>query len=582
MEPVWLRRTALPLVALVVMPIVLIGLAAGGLGVVGLGGYLVAFFLLVVWDLFATWRAVSNRVDRTSDLLAPLNLVVVAAYGLVFVTWGPGIIYMWGSGRTLWAVAYAVAAVLTLYQLWRAPATRRFRHYLFAVFNVLGAMAVGAWALADGGSPGVWPLTAAAQGWGITQALLYMWGAYFAPIFFLPPLLVFEPKVVRADDEDQQVSVDPGSGVVRIAGGEALEAAAPSMDGTSTAPVGRRRGPLRRVVSLTFDMLLGGLVVFLLVFNVVGAINLASWNDLPDPGDAKYGRSEDFQFAAMGRAFTDRREAVGDWRDVVDQEVYHARELGLDLVRYDLHREFLDDPLQISRLEAGVAEVRAAGLDVILSPFGSARWEGDPPSFDELVVEIQRETYLLVELFEPAWVFPFFEPNGQVMVNLGDFAPVEDWLEVINETGTHVRQLSNRTRVLIEVAIEPVQGLDLVRGLSRPGMAIDAIGVDLYPLSAGDLDKLDPYREAATNDQLGFWLGEFGVESLMSGHKGQARALSEVLVRATDGLDADGICVWSLLDDTVLPSNLGMVGRGGDAKEAYWVLREAIERIRSG
>ncbi|NIP33946.1 MAG: hypothetical protein GWN39_03225, partial [Thermoplasmata archaeon] len=63
-------------------------------------------------------------------------------------------------------------------------------------------MALGAWALADVGSPGVWPLTMAAQGWGITQALLYMWGAYFAPIFFLPPLLVYEPYVLRDEEVD--------------------------------------------------------------------------------------------------------------------------------------------------------------------------------------------------------------------------------------------------------------------------------------------------------------------------------------------------------------------------------------------
>ncbi|NIT76043.1 MAG: hypothetical protein GWN18_03335, partial [Thermoplasmata archaeon] len=76
------------------------------------------------------------------------------------------------------------------------------RHHLFAVYNVVGAMALGAWALADVGSPGVWPLTMAAQGWGITQALLYMWGAYFAPIFFLPPLLVYEPYVLRDEEVD--------------------------------------------------------------------------------------------------------------------------------------------------------------------------------------------------------------------------------------------------------------------------------------------------------------------------------------------------------------------------------------------
>jgi hypothetical protein len=585
-----LKKWLLPFSALVVAPILLIALAAGGLGIIGLGGYLVIFFLLVLWNFFAMWRMYNNRRGTFGGLFAPLNLAFVVGYVLVFLVWGPGVIYMWGSERALWALAYAVAAALTLVQLWKIPSTRRLRHKLFAVYNVLGALAVGAWALADVGSAGVWPLTVAAQGWGITQALLYMWGAYFAPIFFLPPLLVYEPALYVEEEEDKQVSVDPDKGVVRIASEQSLaESLAMGDDGRSTpapapapAPspvvVARKRGPVRRVTSFTFDVLLGGLVVFLVVFNAVGAINLASWNDLADPADSEYGINSDLEYAAMGRAFTDRRFAVDGWRDVVALEVRHATALGLDYLRYDLHKEFIDDPREMSKLNESIRVIRHAGLDVILSPFGSALWEGDPPPFDELVSEIQRETYLLVEPFEPAWVFPFFEPNGQVRVNLGTFAPVDDWMVTINETGTRVRELSNVTRVLIEVAIEPEQGIELVEALSEPGMAIDAIGIDLYPLSASDLDKLDPYREAATNDQLGFWLGEFGVETVLSGHKGQARALSDVLARATDGMDADGICVWALLDDTVLPSNLGLVGRNGEEKEAYWVLKDAIAR----
>ena len=572
-----LKGRILPFSALVVMPIVLVGLAAGGLGVIGLGGYLVIFFLLIIWNFFATWRAFNNRRAAYGGLLAPHNLVFVVAYGLVFLVWGPGSIYMWGNDRGLWAMAYGVAAALTIIQLLKQVDTRRLRHYLFAIYNVVGALAVGAWAAADGGSAGVWPLTVAAQGWGITQALLYIWGAYFAPILFLPPLLVYEPLLYRDEEEDQQVTVDPDTGIVHIASEESMVPTPGPVPMPS--PVGRRRGPVRRASSFAFDVPLGGLVVFLLVFNIVGAVNLASWNDIPDPDDAEYGLNEDFEFAAMGRAFTDRRYAVDDWRSVVDVEIEHALELGLDHVRYDLHKEMMDDGAEMSKLAEAVDAIRSQGLDVILSPFGSAHWEGDPPSFTDLVEEIQRETYMLVEAFEPAWVFPFFEPNGQVRINLGRYAPVEDWIPVINETGTRVRQLSDHTRVLIEVAIEPVQGIDLVMALSEPGLAIDAIGVDLYPLTSGDLDKLDAYSESATNEELGFWLGEFGVESVMSGQKGQARALSEVLVRASDGLRADGICVWSLLDDTVLPSNLGLVGRNGEEKEAYWVLRDAIGRI---
>ena len=137
----------LHLVALVVMPVVLIALAAGGLGIVGLGGYLVIFFTLIVWNLFATWRALNNRRAAYGGMLAPHNLVFVLAYCLVFLSWGPGSIYMWGNDRALWALAYGVAAVVTIVQLLTQEDTRRLRNHLFAVYNVVGAMAVGAWAV---------------------------------------------------------------------------------------------------------------------------------------------------------------------------------------------------------------------------------------------------------------------------------------------------------------------------------------------------------------------------------------------------------------------------------------------------
>jgi hypothetical protein len=216
----------------------------------------------------------------------------------------------------------------------------------------------------------------------------------------------------------------------------------------------------------------------------------------------------------------------------------------------------------------------------MLSPFGSGGWEAEHPTFEELVEEIGRETRLLVERFEPGWVLPFFEPNGQVAVNLGRMAPVADWAVAIDELASEVHAMSNETRVLIEVAMEPEQGIDLVKALSAPGMAIDAIGVDIYPLSTEVLDELDDYRKAATNPGLGFWISEFGVESVLSGQEGQARAMSSVVSRATGELNGTGICVWSLLDDTVLPSNLGIVGREGTPKEAYSVLKGAIADVR--
>jgi hypothetical protein len=554
-------------IVLVVAPIVLLVVISGGWAVLGLAGYIILVSGIVTWNFAALYRAISNRMATFKGLFAPQNLSVEVAYVIVFLVWGLWILDLWGDDRTWYAIAYAIAAGVAASALLTSPETRRMRNYLFLVYNVIGTLAIGSWAAADAGGDGGLTLAAFAQGWGIMQVFLFIWGAYFAPIFFLPPFLVLEPRI-QSEESAEPVPTEDGPDVT----GEARDTR-----GTG----GRRRGPVRRVASLTMDSALGAMVVLLLLFTMVGVGNVGSWQDLPDPEDAVYGPSSTFEFAAMGRAFTDRPDPVGSWSDVVDEEIDRATDLGLDFIRYDLHKEFIDDEAHLVKMDMAIERIRDAGMDVMLSPFGSGRWEADHPTFDAMVAEIERETLLLVERYEPAWVLPFFEPNGQVAVNLGKMVPAEEWLGPIDTVGSQVRALSNTTRVLIEVAIEPEEGLALVDALSTPGLSIDAIGIDPYPLSAEDLDAMTEYRDRAQNPELGFWISEFGVESSMSGQEGQARALSYVLTEATGDLNASGICVWALLDDTVLPSNLGLVSRDGTPKEAYHVLKAAIVQVRA-
>ena len=566
-----------PVIVLGVAPLLLlIGVATNSLGLVGVAGYIVVVFVIVCWNFAALWRAIAKRKITFRGLLHPINLSILLAYVYVFVVWGIYVMDLWSGNRSWYALGYAVATAVAIAALVMQPETRRMRNHLIVVYNLIGAFAVGAWAAADAGFDGGVVLTVAAQGWGIAQALVFFFGAYFAPIFFLPPVLVLEPRDME-EAEAAVVEAD-GRGVATTALGR--EAMATSLTG-DPGPSGRHHGPLRRITSLGVDMALAAMVVLLILFSVMATSNLSSWNDLPDPEDATYTPRDDFEFAAMGRAFTDRHDPVNSWKDVVADEVDRASDLGLDLVRYDLHRELLDNEGNMAKLDQAVASIRAAGMDVILAPFGSGRWDADHPSFAEYVEEIGRETMLLVERYEPAWVFPFFEPNGQAAILLDGMRDVEDWVPAIDALGQQVRAASNRTRLLMEVAMEPEQGLDLIEALSAPGLAIDAIGVDPYPLNTDLLDELDDYRAKATNPELGFWISEFGVETVLSGQAAQARALSYVISVATGELNATGICVWSLLDDTVLASNLGLVSRDGTPKEAYYVLRDAIAEVRS-
>ena len=585
--PPLLRRLARPLMSLVVVPAVLAAFVLTHPSALGLGGYVLMAFLVIVWNTFALKGALATRALPLRGLLRPDNLLIVSCYVIVWVVWGLYVRQLWTYHRALYSLGYALAALAAVAVVVARPEARRLRNYVIVLYDVVGTIALAAWALADSGSDGGAAVDAFAQGWGFTQLLLFSWGAYFAPIMFLPPLLPIEPRPTEPLAGGLSVL---GDGTLVVAGGPdaaaaPLPARPPSVEagagaGPPRRPAARRRGPVRRAASVGLDGALVTIVAMLVVLSALGVGNISRWEDLKVPDPSTLPVRPGFQFAVVGRAFTDVEEPVSGWPRVVATEVARAKELGLDYIRYDLYSELLAKEEDLGRLDVAVATIRAAGLDVILSPYGSGRWEGDHPSFEGLVERIRNDTLLLVDRYEPAWVFPFFGPNGQVAVNLGRMAPVADWAAAIDSLGREVRAHSNSTRVLIEVVVEPQQGLDLVRALSAPGMSIDAIGVDIYPANPSDLGVLPRYREAATNASLGFWMSEYGMESVVFGQRAQSRAIVTAVSRAAGVLECTGLCIWTLLDDTVVPSNMGLVGRDGEPKEAFGALKTAIAAVR--
>ena len=579
-----LRRIARPLLSLVVIPVVLAALALTHQSALGLGGYVLIAFLFIVWNTFALWRALATRALPLRGLIRLDNLVIVSCYVIVWVVWGLYVRQLWTHHRALYSVGYALAAVAAVAVLVARPEARRLRNYVIVLYNVVGTIALAAWALADSGRDGGAAVDAFAQGWGFTQLVLFSWGSYFAPILFLPPLLPIEPRPLEPGEGGVSVLRD-GTLAVGAAGAAAPAATRPPSGapaGTGAGPprpTAPRRGPVRRVASVMLDGALVMLVAMLLVLSALGVGNIARWEDLDVPDPSELPVRHGFKFAAVGRAFTDVESPVSGWPRVVATEVARAKELGLDYIRYDLYSELLAREENLARLDVAVATIRAAGLDIILAPYGSSRWEGGHPSLEGLVERIHNDTMLLVDRYEPAWVFPFFEPNGQVMVNLGRRAPVEEWTAAIDSLGDDVRAHGNNTRILIEVVVEPEQGIDLVRALSAPGIAIDAIGVDIYPADPADLDVLPEYREAATNSSLGFWISEFGMESVVFDQRAQSHAIMAAVSRATGELNCSGLDIWTLLDDTVVPSNMGLVGRDSEPKEAYSALKAAIAAV---
>ncbi len=553
------------LIAIAPAALLVLGRATGG--VLGLASYFLLATFIVVWDVYAVLRTLGARASPLGALISPENATVVSCNVVVMAVWCALAVYLWESHRAWYAVGYALAAVATAVLLLRSPATRRVRNGLILAYDVVGALALAAWAACDWNvDAGALP-HAAAQSWGMLQSLLFDGSALLAPIFILPPLLVIEPRPPREHE---------GEG-----GGKAGGVGAEARPRGSARPA-HARPTWRHVASWGLDASLGAVTVVLVLLLPVCLGNVVGWRNDSPPPDADIEPDDGFEFAALGRAFTEVARPPDDWRDIVAEEVARANELGLDHIRYDLLHELLENTSSLERLDQAIKEIRAAGLDVMLGLLGSGRWEDEHPTYGEMVDVIMADTDLVVGRWTPAWVCPFVEPNGRLAAALGRSAPVEDWAATVDALGESVRSRSG-TRVMVEVAVKGAagggQGPELVEALSGPGMSIDAIGLSLTTLRPGDLDAVLELGNAVRNGSLGLWVSTFGAEATMLGERAQARALSAAAMLATERLPGTGLCVRSLMDDTPLPNGFGLVGRDGTPREAFFALRDAIREV---
>jgi hypothetical protein len=558
--------------------LLVLGRATGGL--LGLGWYFLLALLVVLWNAYAVLRMLGTRASPLRCILSPENAAVVACYVLVLVIWGPLAVYLWESHRAWYAVAYALAAMATAVLLLRARPTRRLRNVLVLVYDVVGALALVAWAACDWNADAGAIPHAAAQSWGLVQASLFSKSALLAPIFILPPVLVLEPRP-PLEEEDVREAARKAEAMALAKAGAGVEVDDTDRRRGGPADSPRPRPLWRRVASIGVDTALGAVVVVLILLLPGGLVNVIDWRDEVAPEDADYTSRPGFEFAALGRAFTEVQRAPDDWNDTVAEEVARARELGLDLIRYDVLHELLEDAASLERLDQAIAEIRSAGLDVMLGLPGAGRWEDEHPTFGEMVEVVGADTMLAVERWAPAWVITFIEPNGRSAAALGRTVTVEGWATSADVLGERVHSSSDSTRIMVEVLVdrEHSQAPDLVRALRAPGMSIDAIGLSLATLRYIEMSYLWNLCDEARGGAPALWVSSFGAEAAMLGERAQAGAVSDVVLLASGRWNATGLCVRSLLDDTPLPNNFGLVGRDGSPRDSFFALRDAIRAV---
>jgi len=562
------KRSALTIVvAIVLIPVsVVFSLLTGQ--ALGIALFVVLLILVGLHNFRVAWiwGSYARRARRSGG--SPWR-VLSGTIGtmLTGLLWAPMFLFLFTDAAPLFFATGLVAVALSILQF-KERGLRDPSRYFLPIYNVLVALyALAIWVAVANIDPlggGGLVLHSFSRSTGLFQEVEISFFAGFVPVFALPPILP-EPRI----------------------GGWLLPQGRPD-DFARTAPaLSRLRRWKNRGVSL-MSVILALFVIsstlLQMVLLPVSANSVAGFDDLPSAASETYGHHPGFHFAITGAAFTDTTAPPADWQSVVQREIRLAIELNVSYLRYDIQEEMLQNSQGLADLNQSITMIKSVGLGVILSPFGYQSWGTTRPSVAALNSTIQNESLFLVENFHPAYLFPFYEPNGQVQVNLGYALPTSEWLGMIAVTAAKVKSVSPATKILIEIA-DNSQGLSLAQGLTKMPN-VDAVGFDLYPGSVSDMSDVNPYAALmAENPHYEFWISEMGMDSTQFGTDAQAKFIAKAVSEASTNWNASGVCVWGLEDNVGLGLNffrldgLGIVTESGTPKPAFYAYQTAIAAV---
>ena len=560
-----LRRSVRFLAASAVLLLASIGftlVTGGAFGLIIWGGVVVVAGIWNAWVTFnwiRSWRAVSPRS-------APL-LVAAVASGAVTVAWTVLVPGLFGSLKSLLLGAYILAVAESSLVLatsgWRSR-----RDFAIPLYNIAGSLFLASWASQEVGvdvaSLGGLFLHALTRDVALFQTFTFNLLAIFVPIFLFPPLLS-KPKAL---------AFGPRAAVVVPMYVSPFLASHRSLD----------------LVARAFSRLIGFwsayVVVALIAFAPLAFASLGGFYALPPASSAKYRIDTNVSFAIVLGSLTDVRSAPADYQLIIDREVHLAAALRVHYVRFDIKTELLNSTDGLAALDWAVVRLRGQGFGLILSPFGADSWLANHPSFAELNRTLHDESVFLASRYQPEWLFPFYEPNGQVQLNLGHAMPTSVWMGAIEATARDARAATPTTRILIEIS-DGAQGPELFEAVAKSVAPIDAVGFDLYATSVSDLDKVNAYDAIhRQNPGKAFWISEFGMETIQFGQEAQARYVAAVVERSTTQWTVRGLCLWALEDNTgvgmspFLTSGLGVTTYDGYVKPGFIAYQTAIAAVR--
>ncbi|MHA1243232.1 MAG: hypothetical protein ACTSP7_01545 [Candidatus Heimdallarchaeota archaeon] len=342
---------------------------------------------------------------------------------------------------------------------------------------------------------------------------------------------------------------------------------------------------------LRYDSLMRGIgigvVLILIIFTPVALAGNISMNALPAYGKQTYYSKPGMVLAVEGSVFsTPSFEGYYpvDWEEKLIEELQWTKQIHATHIRYDIQSSVLSRNESLIILDEGLQIVKDGGLELIICLLGEY-------SITKQVYynTIYEDATLVTDRFDPDYLIVYNEMNGELFSSLGEAATYDELItELINVTNK-IKTLDPGITVATSV-LAVGDGLDLFEKLLNDTIPIDIVGIDFFPLFFGwRTNTLLEY--ASIHEQSGsskeFWLTEFGMETLNYGEEAQVRFLAKILSMASDpsGLNADGICIRSLIDNvgfTVergITSHFGLRYFNGRKKKAFDGIKFGFELI---
>ena len=308
-----------------------------------------------------------------------------------------------------------------------------------------------------------------------------------------------------------------------------------------------------------------GVVLVLIAFTPVAFAGNISMNALPAYDKQIYYNKPGMILAVEGSVFsTPSFEGYYnlDWEDKLIEELQWAKQIHATHVRYDIESSVLSRNESRIILDDGFQIVKDSGLELIICLLG--QYEFTKQDYFNTIYE---DASLVTDRYEPDYLIVYNEMNGELFSNLGEAATYDELIAELGNVTNRIKFLDSSVSVATSV-LAISDGLVVFEKLLNASVPVDIVGIDFFPLFFGwRKDVLLKYAEIyeQSGSSKGFWLSEFGMESLNYGEEAQARFLAKILNMASDpsGLNVDGLIIRSLIDNLGFTAERGITSHFG-------------------